>query len=466
MQNKNDKQLNILIASQNPDFANSLKLNVEKLGHKVVETVILSDHLFEALENNEYLTIDGIIMTSDLAQRGTDKRLDVLSDTLFTVRKQYSSIAITILSNESAGHPFLYELISCGIYNIFLQQSSINVLEIINSLVTPKTFQEVSHFKDVNETIRWRKINRGPNEVSIKRIEQMNDSTIEPQKTKAESLNKIEIKTANKTVSKHRNLVIDDDIENYEIAFPTTKEKVVIKNKIIGTVVIGVVGVVSGIGTTHSAISLSGFLSRKGNRVALVECNQSEDFDYIELTYEGIKDGNYSFETSSFQIDGVDYYKSTHMQDDIISLLSQDYNFVVLDLGNYRDTSYFEEFLRADIQIVIGSGIEYKLRHLKYFFQEHEHFDNSSKWNVFLPLTDNQTKSDVIKDLSIEKVHVIPQHIDPFKSRKELDQIFEGVIEATSDQNMVLRSKHKKTTIALAICIIVTLFLLLKMIYS
>lgn len=404
-------------------------------------------------------------MTSDLAQRGSDKRLDVLSDTLLTVRNQYSSIAITILSNESVGHPFLSELISCGIYNIFLQQSSINVQELINSLVTPKNFKEVSHYREVNESIRWRKINRGANEVLIKRVEQTVNGT-ETQKTTSESTIQLENNTANKTVPTKRNLVIDDDIENFEIAFPAAKERIVIKNKIIGTVVIGVVGVISGIGTTHSAISLSGFLSRKGNRVALVECNRSEDFDYIELTYEGIKDGNYSFQTSSFQIDGVDYFKSTHMQEDIVSLLSQDYNFVVLDLGNYRDTSYFEEFLRADIQIVVGSGIEYKLRHLKDFFLENEHVDNSFKWNVFLPLTDNQTKNDVTKDLSLEKVHAIPQHIDPFKSRKELDLIFEEVIEATSDQNLALKSKHKKTLIALGICIIVTIVLLIKMIYS
>ncbi|MCW3793944.1 hypothetical protein OM416_20325 [Paenibacillus sp. LS1] len=465
MQNNNDKTLHILIASQNPEFANSLKLNVEKLGHKVVETVMLSDHLFEALENNKDLPLDGIIMTSDLAQRGSDKRLDVLSDTLLTVRNEYSSIAITILSNESAGHPFLFELISCGIYNIFLQQSSINVQELINSLVTPKNFQEVSHYREVNESIRWRKINRGANEVLIKRVEQTVNGT-ETQKTTSESTIQLENNTANKTVPSKRNLVIDDDIENFEIAFPAAKERIVIKNKIIGTVVIGVVGVISGIGTTHSAISLSGFLSRKGNRVALVECNRSEDFDYIELTYEGIKDGNYSLQTSSFQIDGVDYFKSTHMQEDIVSLLSQDYNFVVLDLGNYRDTSYFEEFLRADIQIVVGSGIEYKLRHLKDFFLENEHVDNSFKWNVFLPLTDNQTKNDVTNDLSLEKVHVIPQHIDPFKSRKELDLIFEEVIEATSDQNLALKSKHKRTLIALGICIIVTIVLLIKMIYS
>ncbi|MFX3643263.1 MAG: hypothetical protein ACE3L7_32225 [Candidatus Pristimantibacillus sp.] len=465
MQINKDKSLNILIASQNPDFANSLKLNVEKLGHKVVETVMLSDHLFEALENNKDLPLDGIIMTSDLAQRGSDKRLDVLSDTLLTVRNQYSSIAITILSNESAGHPFLSELISCGIYNIFLQQSSINVQELINSLVTPKNFQEVSHYREVNESIRWRKINRGANEVLIKRVEQTVNGNV-TQKTTSESTIQLENNTANKAVPTKRNLVIDDDIENFEIAFPAAKERIVIKNKIIGTVVIGVVGVSSGIGTTHSAISLSGFLSRKGNRVALVECNRSEDFDYIELTYEGIKDGNYSFQTSSFQIDGVDYFKSTHMQEDIVSLLSQDYNFVVLDLGNYRDTSYFEEFLRADIQIVVGSGIEYKLRHLKDFFLENEHVDNSFKWNVFLPLTDNQTKNDVTKDLSLEKVHVIPQHIDPFKSRKELDLIFEEVIEATSDQNLALKSKHKKTLIALGIFIVVTIVLLIKMIYS
>lgn len=465
MQHTNDKVLHILIASQNPGFANGLKLNVEKLGHKVVETVILSDDLFEALENNKEIQIDGIILTSDLAQRGSDKRLDVLSDTLLTVRNEYPSVPITILSNESAGHPFLFELISCGIYNIFLQQSSINVIELINSLVTPKSFHEVSHYREVNESIRWRKISRGPNEIAIKRVEQSVDGT-EPPKTAAQSAIQVETKNVNKAVATKRNLVIDDDIEQYDIAFPSVKERVVIKNKIIGTVVIGIVGVISGIGTTHSAISLSGFLARKGNRVALVECNRSEDFDYIELTYEGLKDANFSINTNSFQIDGVEYFKSTQMQDDVISLLSQDYNFVVLDLGNYRDTSYFEEFLRADIQIVIGSGIEYKLRHLKDFFLENQDVENSFKWNVFLPLTDNQTKNDVKKDLSLEKVHVLPQHIDPFKSLKDLDVIFEEVVEATSDQNLVLKKKHKKTLLALVICIVVTLVLLLKMIFT
>lgn len=167
---------NLIIASSNIELAEGIKKQIESKGYKVVTVEVSVEHLLEALEQHEKHhgnRIDGIIITTDIAKKLSDKRLEFLSDSLLTIREDYSHVQFIVLANESAGHPFLAEIFQMGIYNIFRKgEDDLSVDVFVKHLETPKKFSEVSKYRDVNPNIRWRKSFNGPHKVLIERQEE------------------------------------------------------------------------------------------------------------------------------------------------------------------------------------------------------------------------------------------------------------------------------------------------------
>ncbi|KIV58939.1 hypothetical protein AM501_23945 [Aneurinibacillus migulanus] len=161
---KENEPKNIVIACPNVDFANSLKKFFERQGLIVVDIVVLLEDLAEKLETFHLkdISIEGILITSDIAKKGSDKRLEFLSDYLLTVRTKFSQAKIIFLSNEPEGHPLLAELVNMGIYDIILKQQnaeqSLDVNQIIRSFYDSTPFSKVFHLRNFNESIPWRKI--------------------------------------------------------------------------------------------------------------------------------------------------------------------------------------------------------------------------------------------------------------------------------------------------------------------
>ncbi|MED0677622.1 hypothetical protein ABEV55_16175 [Aneurinibacillus thermoaerophilus] len=182
---------NIIIASPNVDFANSLKRFFEANGLNVVETVVILEDLIEFVEklNHQKIPIDGILLTSDIAKKGGDKRLEYLSDYLLNIRTRFSHINITFLSNEPEGHPLLAELVSMGVYNIILKkegvEGSIDAYGIISGFYKPAPFSSVAHFRNIDPSIPWRKIQQGgaPLTINVKVVNEPNKNET-PKQTK------------------------------------------------------------------------------------------------------------------------------------------------------------------------------------------------------------------------------------------------------------------------------------------
>ncbi|WP_052646931.1 hypothetical protein [Paenibacillus terrae] len=466
----------VIIGSQNTEFAAKLKKFVEQHEYKVSDIVVMAEHLIEAIEmsyiNDE--PIYALIITTDLSYKMNDKRLEFLSDCLLTIRSKHSEIKFAVLSNESEGHPFLAELVGIGIYNIFVKASannSIDVRELIRSFEFPKEFAEVSKYREYNKDILWRKIDRGASELTLKservypapKIERQIEESVprtDVQKTLSESQNNVKSKEEKKRPE--RELIIDDEMEDYRIPFPSIKEKIVVKDRIIGSVVIGITGVYSGVGVTHVSVAMASFLARQGNSVALVECNESSDFKYIELAHEGIKSDGIAVGTKNFKIDGVNYFKSDQYELDLISLLSSEYTYIILDLGFYDTTKFFEEFLRADIQIVVGSGIEWKQRHLERFLSITNEYEQQKRWNIVLPLTDSQVIADVKNNLKIGNVFKLPYQPDPFDEDIETDETIENILSTAKVLTNIKKVKPLiKLIIGGSVFLIVLLILIL-----
>src|SRR5690606_17811685 len=104
--------------------------------------------------------IDGVLLKTDLALKGNDARLEMLSDSVFSIKKmqEFENIEFTILSDYPEGHPLLSEFFNMGIYNFFSRGMNFNIDTLIRSFKEPMSFSMALKFRDPNPDIPWRKI--------------------------------------------------------------------------------------------------------------------------------------------------------------------------------------------------------------------------------------------------------------------------------------------------------------------
>ena len=165
----------IVVGMIDPAMANAFKTFIQKKdGYKTPEVVVSEEDLLKYLEESGE-DVYGLIITSDLAKKLNDLRLDYLSNILLTLREKNPHIRIAILSSERVGHPFLAELVNMGIYNIFLKQDSkLSVQLILDVLEHGKSFGEASQFRKVDTGIPWRKVDSGPSTIKIETTNKRN----------------------------------------------------------------------------------------------------------------------------------------------------------------------------------------------------------------------------------------------------------------------------------------------------
>lgn len=201
---------------------------------------------------------------------------------------------------------------------------------------------------------------------------------------------------------------------------------------------IAVTSVHQGAGSTHLALMIAGGLARSGWSVAIIEANDSQDFSRIECAYDGFTEPISS--TPQFTIQGVHYYKSDPNLD-MISLFSHDYDFIVLDIGFYEDNRWFPEFLRADKQIVVASGSEWRQPYIDSFYKSQPALDRSRLvW--IIPFASDQMIRDIRRKLNGHHVIALPAHPDPFMISSEIIPTIEQVVGMSGESN--LRNKRNQ----------------------
>ncbi|PAD71345.1 hypothetical protein [Paenibacillus campinasensis] len=251
---------------------------------------------------------------------------------------------------------------------------------------------------------------------------------------------------------------IIEELQDIDIAPPPIRERQTLVETIIGTVVIAVVGVEAAVGTTHTTLLITNFISRKGLKVAVVEANESRDFGRIEAAYEGMI--GYETSHSMFSIGGVDYYKYPYKYD-IAELLEQKYDYILLDLGDYQSSPYLEEFYRAHVQVIVGHGSEWRQHKIIEFSNKHSHRDQS-QWIYCIPHVEKVVIDDVHKAIVEGKLIAIPSHPDPYQQLKWTDVILENMLREYLGKK---RNPNKQIiiySILLAIILILAIMLLIK----
>ncbi|MDQ0110649.1 hypothetical protein [Paenibacillus harenae] len=202
------------------------------------------------------------------------------------------------------------------------------------------------------------------------------------------------------------------------------QEKVVVQQKIIGSVIIAVTSVEPKSGSTHLSIQIANYLSDIGKTVAVIEANDSGDYARIEQIYEGVQ--GYQGQGRSFGIKNVEYYKRVR-RNELASLLSTRYDYVVLDMGYTEDAAWLEELERADVQLVLCAGAEWRQHAYQAFAKRHRKMDQS-RWIHAVPMADELSVSDIKKLTSSHHTVQLPCHPDPYKKQKDSYAALEAVL--------------------------------------
>ncbi|MGF7047505.1 serine/threonine-protein kinase [Paenibacillus sp. DS2015] len=206
------------------------------------------------------------------------------------------------------------------------------------------------------------------------------------------------------------------------------QEPTSIRNESVGTCVIAVMGATGGVGTTHTAIAMAHYLARSSEKVALVEMDiKANAFSRIQQIVVGDHTtGRHTHR--SFSVEGVDYWVQT-ARANIIGLLGGSYRYVIMDLGSYEDNDRLEEFLRADVPILVGSGSEWRQQDVTEAVSRLAVYPQT-KWTYCLALAAREAVQRLRKQLNTTKVYSLPLHMDPFDQCEEMErvcsQIFRG----------------------------------------
>lgn len=395
----------------------------------VLEIVSSEEDLLTTLAQNP--TINGVLLTTDIATKIRDQRLEVTVDILAAVREKFPNITFTILSNEKVGHPMLAELVEMGIYNIFVKNGDdFTIQSILDSFVKPLSFNTAVKYRQVDQTIPWR---RNLHKTATMRVEIHNsqeetvttshereDDVSEPKFNKpinwAEFKNIIPKKQPKAPISSKEHKEEDWSLDDLHTVVQHRQAE-----KIIGTVVIGITSVAPHLGSTHTAISIARYLSNLGHMVALVEGNYSQDFDRIHSLYEGEK--RHIFHEKEFELNGIDHFKYRENQDlgEIFSL----YEYVVLDLGVLSETMYIDEFKRSHVKCVVCSSEEWKFHWIEQFQNS---YGNDEHYNFLVPGASLRNIKDLIDRLDYHSVYALPMQETPYQPTKEAEEVIQDII--------------------------------------
>nr|WP_275444710.1 protein kinase [Paenibacillus sp. ACRRX] len=209
----------------------------------------------------------------------------------------------------------------------------------------------------------------------------------------------------------------------------------------LGSIVIAVAGIASGVGSTHTSIMIAHMLAEKKYSVCLVEASTASDYEKIECVYEGVDYGPMS--TKRFKMRGVEYIKSCDIPS-MAELLAAKPDYIIYDIGYYQRSDYYGEFLRAHIPIVVGAGSEWRQPHIMQFYQEQQNADYG-RWILGVPFASKQVLQDIQKRVPKLRVKPIPYSPDPFHASEDVEtRLMEFVPLMTQESESLMKRWFKR----------------------
>lgn len=232
---------------------------------------------------------------------------------------------------------------------------------------------------------------------------------------------------------------------------PPIKE-IIVKERILGTVVITIAGAGSRTGTTHSAIRLAKFISSLSYSVACVELLDSTMNTPVFFTLETDSPTKMSMDFG-FHHEGVDLYSDITLQE-YIEIQSAGYQYLVVDMGkiiSYQENrpslgEYIQEFFRSDIALITTAAAVWDFGNLLSAIDGLWANGWKKPLNILVNLCDEMSfknlsqvfKKSEKKELQINFVESSYQ-VDPFQVTEDMKEIYRDIL-----QEYMPKEKRKK----------------------
>lgn len=317
--------------------------------------------------------------------------LDALKDSdeefkqaINSFRMLYQAKIIILASGRSAGDTLLHDIFCTGIYDIITSSDEELAEEIKHCIVKGMTFKDSLKYK----------------------IEETEKDTKE---------------------------------KNGRKPAPVIKEKIIVKNKIQKTAykeTIGFAGAQNRIGVTHNAIICAKALQRKGFRVALVESMKEESaFISIKESYDLEED-----KEEYFQMQGICFYPNCFLQK-LSYVLTQDFNFIVIDFGTYSE-SMVHEFMRCTIPVIVSGSKAWELEKMNCIFESQE-LPVLKSYHYLFNFTSGEVHEEIRLNMEpMEHVYFQEYIPDPFSD--SVSQAFGEILKGYMTEEKVKTEKGKK----------------------
>lgn len=205
---------------------------------------------------------------------------------------------------------------------------------------------------------------------------------------------------------------------------------------------IGIAGAGKGVGTTHLCITLAGRLKAAGNKVAVLEDNRSGDFAEIA------ENMNIQIRGDGFVYKGIDYYVY-HNPRNLMAIKYENYDYLIVDYGNYADCDK-DFFAMNTTNIIVASSRYWNFSNLIINVFNIEKNDVFEKYNYIFPFAkNNDNLQKEISDAmdSISHLYFTSYNEDPFTDFDvpELDELLNiKTEEVKSKKGLFFLNKNKK----------------------
>ncbi|WP_010250282.1 hypothetical protein [Acetivibrio cellulolyticus] len=203
-----------------------------------------------------------------------------------------------------------------------------------------------------------------------------------------------------------------------------TQAKMVEKDKIVGTVVIAVVGTMSRIGTTHTAISIAKYLMDNRHGVAVVELHSSFAFDCIKNSYDNVVEKN-----GMFSLGGMDFYPFDPARA-VSDLVLDDYSYIILDMGVYGKCN-IAEFRRAQERVIVSGVKDWELNELEELIESE---DKNFKNRYYFTFSNNAMFELVKESMNSLPCFQAPYNPQPFDDSDECAKVFGNMLRNVMPQ--------------------------------
>lgn len=218
-------------------------------------------------------------------------------------------------------------------------------------------------------------------------------------------------------------------------------------NSPIVSSVIALLGTVSGIGTTHTSLSIAHTLARlRKGKVAYVDATSSSSKTVSTLkcntAIHDVNNGWHGHESldwndvNHIHIGSMEGVSASH----IMAQLQYDFDIVVLDLGSGGASNQLNEFMRATSSWLVGCAAPWREAQAEdalYILDQHQF----SRWNYLLPHRAPDHKRQNSDETMCMCIVGFPTCRDPFAGHTSLDQWVKKWIVP----NLFVKRKHHLT---------------------